>query len=285
MNVRRHIAASVLAVALLGSLVACSGSDDSGGGASEKSGGTIAAVKKAGKLRACVAPEFKPEVYLDESNKPTGLDVELTEKMAENLEVKVEFIQTTFDGLIAGIQAGKCDISLSGVTPRGTRALAVSFAKPTVVAQEGLLVQAGDTRKSLADFNQASVNFCVQVGTGSETDTKAYFPKGKRTALSSAQDCILQVVSGKQDAFLTDTITGAGATEAQGGLKMILPAGVTLPAAPTAALVKLGDQEFVNYINTFFGEFINNGLYLPLCEKYMGDACDLPALLAQRGNF
>ena len=60
----------------------------------------------------------------------TGLDVELTEKMAENLEVKVEFIQTTFDGLIAGIQAGKCDISLSGVTPRGTRALAVSFAKP-----------------------------------------------------------------------------------------------------------------------------------------------------------
>lgn len=134
-------------------------------------------------MRACVAPEFKPEVYLDESNRPTGFDVELTEKMAENLGAKVEFVQTTFDGLITGIQAGKPDISAGCHTARNEGSCSfvcqAHGGGPRRFADQG-----GGTRRSLDEFKRSSVKFCLRVGTGSETDTKAYFPKRKRTALS-----------------------------------------------------------------------------------------------------
>ena len=246
----------------------------------------MASVKDSGTLRACVSPEFRPQIYLDESNQPVGLDVDLTNALAEGMKVEVEYVQTTFDGLIAGIQADKCDIALSGMTPRGERALAVSFAKPTAVAAEVLLVQADETGTTIEDFNKSDVRFCVQPGTGSETDTKRYFPEGKATTVPGAQDCVLQVLSDRADVFLTDTITAAGAAKEHPELKAVAPEGVTLPSAPSGAAVRLGDLGFVAYINTFFGEMINNGDYTPICEKHLGpEACDLDLLFAQRGNF
>lgn len=283
---------TVVAVSTALLVSGCTSDGSDSGGASDSSATTglvisptLAQIQDSGKLRACIDPEFKPQVYLDESNQPAGLDVELTKKVAEALEAEVEFTQTSFDGLIAGIQSGRCDMALSGVTPRGARALAVTFAKPTVVASEVLLVPADDSRSTLEEFNSSDLTFCVQKGTGSETDTTRYFPDAKQTALTSAQDCILSVATGKSDAHLTDTVTAAGALEAQKGLKAVFPEGVRLPAAPSGAIVPLGDIGFATYLDVFFGEFINNGDYLPLCQQFMGDACDVDALLAQRGNF
>ena len=290
-RVNFRVVAAALPAAVLGGFLAGSYAPAISSAASSGTGlstsPTLASIKSAGVMRDCIDPEFRPEIYLNAQNQPAGLDVALAQALALNIGVKIQFVQTTFDGLIAGLEAGKCDISISGITPRGTRALAVSFAKPTVEAGETLLVPALLTKTTLAQMNSATVNFCVQEGTGSQTDTQKYFPKAKETALTSAQNCILQVLSGRSQAFLTDTITASGAVAAHPTLlKTLLPKGVVLPSAPTAAAVPLGDLGFVAYINTFFGEFINNGLYQPVCIQYLGPtACDQAALLAQRGNF
>src|SRR5437870_11814661 len=87
---------------------------------------TLQHIKSSGTLRACVDPEFPPEVYTAKNGQPAGFDVDLTKLLATQLNVKVSWVQSSFDGLIAGLQSGKCDYALSGVTPRGTRALSVS---------------------------------------------------------------------------------------------------------------------------------------------------------------
>ena len=100
----------------------------------------------------------------------------------------------------------------------------------------------------------------------------------------SAETCLLQVVSGKADAVITDTITGNGWIKAQKSLKLILTDN-GLPAAPVGAGVQLGDLAFAAYIDVFFGEFINNGLYEPLFRREMGYSPDMAQLYRQRGNF
>ena len=244
---------------------------------------TLEKIKSSGNLRACIDPEFPPEVYT-KNGEPAGLDVALTKELATSLGANIVWVTSSFDGLIAGLQADKCDIALSGVTPRGKRALAVTFAKPTLAGVEAVVVKKTDTRTTFATLNKSSVKFCAQTGTGSEFSQKKYFPKSKVTKVPSAETCLLQVVSGKADATITDTITGNGWIKAQKSLKLVLTKN-GLPAAPVGAAVPLGDFGFAAYIDVFFGEFINNGNYDPLFRKEMGYEPDMDVLMRQRGNF
>jgi len=246
---------------------------------------TLQHIKSSGTLRACVDPEFPPEVYTAKNGKPAGFDVDLTEALATALGVKVSWVPSSFDGLIAGIQSGKCDYALSGITPRGTRALAVSFAKPTLAAAELGVVSKSEKGTTIASLNVPSVKFCGQSGTGSEFDAKKYFPKTKITLVPSASDCLLQLLSGKADASISDSVTGNGWLKAHPGQLKLVVTNEGLPAAPVSAAVPLGDLAFAAYLNVFFGEFINNGLYQPLFLKDMGYQPDMDQLYRQRGNF
>jgi polar amino acid transport system substrate-binding protein len=246
---------------------------------------TLQHIKSRGTLRACVDPEFPPEVYTAKNGQPAGFDVDLTKALAEQLKVKISWVPSSFDGLIAGIQSGKCDYALSGITPRGTRALAVSFAKPTLAAAELVVVAKSQSKTTIAALNTPSVRFCGQSGTGSEFDAKKYFPKTKITLVPSASDCLLQLLSGKADASISDSVTGNGWLKAHPSQLKLVVQNEGLPGAPVGAAVPLGDLGFAAYLNVFFGEFINNGDYQPLFLKDMGYAPDMDHLLQQRGNF
>jgi polar amino acid transport system substrate-binding protein len=245
---------------------------------------TLARIRSSDTLRACIDPEFPPEVYM-KGGQPAGFDIALTKEVAKALGVKIEWVRSSFDGLIAGLQSNKCDIALSGVTPRGTRALSVSFAKPTLAGKEAVIVKRTETRTTIRALNSPSVRFCGQAGTGSEFDAKKYFPKAKLTKVPSAEQCLLQVLSNRADATITDTVTGNGWLKAhRKDLKLILQ-NANLPAAPVGAAVQLGDLGFVAYLNVFFGEWINNGNYQPTFRREMGYSPDMAELYRQRGNF
>ena len=53
---------------------------------------------------------YAPFTYHDASGKLTGYDVEVTRAVAEKLGVKVEFKETVWDSMMAGLKAGRFDI-------------------------------------------------------------------------------------------------------------------------------------------------------------------------------
>ena len=60
------------------------------------------------------------------------------------------------------------------------------FAKPTLAAAEGIVVQKSSTKTTIAALNTPKVKFCDQTGTGSQTDQLKYFPKTKAVLVPSA---------------------------------------------------------------------------------------------------
>ena len=59
----------------------------------------------------------------------SGFFADLCREFAEVLKVKPEFVDTTWDNIVAGLQAGKWDVSLAlNRTP--ARAMAVQFSDP-----------------------------------------------------------------------------------------------------------------------------------------------------------
>lgn len=239
---------------------------------------TLAKIKAAGVMRACIAPEFPPDMFLDAQGNPAGFSVALANKMAEALGVKVEWVQSDFQGVIAGVGSGKCDIAPGTITPRGKRALVGNFAKVSVLSIVGLAVRADDPRSTIEEFNQPDVKFAVLEGTLSEAMYTKYFSKAQVAKFSDVNAGFLEVMNSKSDAYPMDDTTGLSYARQQPALKMILLGNGGLGASPSAPYLPLGDDQFVRWVDTFIDEFINNGDYAPLFEKEMGYPADIPTL-------
>jgi len=104
------------------------------------------------------------EFYEEGTQNPVGLDVDIAKALAKELGVKVEFMNTGFDGLIGALQAKRFDIIMSSMTVTEKRQQEIDFI-PYFTAGTGILVQAGNPKgiQSLADLCGKSV--AVQLGT------------------------------------------------------------------------------------------------------------------------
>lgn len=90
---------------------------------------------------------YPPFSYHDESNKLTGYDVEVTRAVAEKLGVKVEFKETVWDSMMAGLKAGRFDIVANQValtTPE--RRATFDRSEPYNWSGEVILARADETR-------------------------------------------------------------------------------------------------------------------------------------------
>ncbi|MBQ4317388.1 MAG: transporter substrate-binding domain-containing protein, partial [Clostridia bacterium] len=82
-------------------------------------GKTLAEVKEAGKLVIATSPDFPPFENL-EGEEIVGIEVEIMGIIAEKLGIECEFAQMNFDAVLTGVQSGKYDCGMSGisVTPK-----------------------------------------------------------------------------------------------------------------------------------------------------------------------
>jgi polar amino acid transport system substrate-binding protein len=247
--------------------------------------GTIAAIKQTGTLRDCIDPEFPPEIYLKD-NKPAGLAADLAEAMAKSLGVSVTYVQTDFTGLIAGLQANKCDISISGITARAKRSESATFAKNYLLLVLGLAVRAEETRSTAEDFDKAGTKICIVEGTSDEVALKSSFPNAEGVSLHDINSCFLALATGKVDGFIVDNSTGATySTQHPGSVKLLLTANGGLQSVPSAIAVRFGDRELRDWVNVFMAELIDSGGYEPLYVRNFGSKPDIQQLKIARGGF
>lgn len=277
-----HLLVMLLAVVSLLAGGCTRGPDASGAAATQGGGASPAQIKERGVLRQCTFMGYKPMSYLDANGKPTGFDIKLGEAMAKSLGVRFELVDTAFENLIAGVQAGRCDIILSSMTPRAERAQSVLFARLYVPFVMALIVQADDTRSTIADFNKSDVTFCVQVGSFSEFTQQRYFPDVQVHQLNTLTDCALEVQTGRADAAPFDDIASHDYAKEHKEVKVVLSEGGQLGTISAAPAVALGNVALKEWIDVFMLEYIQSGDYETLFREQLGFEPDVELLLTQR---
>lgn len=127
---------SVMAAAGVLTLSGCSNSSTStaaGSGASSAAGsaaGQLAAIQASGKLIVALEGAWQPWSYHDESDTLVGYDVEVSRAIAEKLGVEPEYVESDWDSLFAGLDAGRFDMVCNGVEVTDERALTYDFTTP-----------------------------------------------------------------------------------------------------------------------------------------------------------
>jgi polar amino acid transport system substrate-binding protein len=206
--------------------------------------------------------------------------------MAKSLGVTVTYVQTNFTGLIAGLQAHKCDISVSGITARAHRAESATFAKNYLLLVLGLAMKANEGRTAIADFNKAGTKICIVEGTSDDVAARQSFPDATTVPLQDVNACFLQLATGRVDSFIVDNSTG-GSYSAQhpSSIRMAFTENGGLQSVPSAIAVRFGNWELRDCVNVFMAEFIDGGGYQELYLKNYGSHPDLQQLKISRGGF
>ena len=165
----------VLAMASIGSLVLVSSL--TAGAASTKGKYNAADAKlvptsfKGKTLQVATDATYAPDEYI-KGTTMVGFDVDLMKAISTTLGIKIVENNVIFDGIIAGIQAGKYVIGNSSFTDTKAREKQVNFVD-YFQAGEGVYAKSNSTVKFTGFKSLCGLTVAVESGTVEQTDAKA----------------------------------------------------------------------------------------------------------------
>ena len=127
---------SVMAAAGVLTLSGCSNSSTSTAASADASSAAgssadqLAAIQASGKLIVALEGAWQPWSYHNENDTLVGYDVEVSRAIAEKLGVEPEYVESDWDSLFAGLDAGRFDMVCNGVEVTDERALTYDFTTP-----------------------------------------------------------------------------------------------------------------------------------------------------------
>ena len=260
-----------------------------GGARAADEGVTIDAIKKAGVLRVGTWLQYPPEMYKDlKTGEIKGFWIELARKMATDLGVKLEIVDSDWDGLIPGLQAGKFEIVLAQMAITSKRALAVDFAKPWEAVGMAVVIAADSKCDTIECLNVPDKTISTEIGSVNQEVKKNVFPNAKETANKGHNDGFLQVVSKRSDAFLTDNVSALAYSKEHPGTVKVVYGGTDKPflqAFPAGPALPKGSLGFERWVDIWLQDQINNGTYHRLYLQEIGWEPALEELGRQRGWY
>jgi polar amino acid transport system substrate-binding protein len=220
----------------------------------------------------------------DESMKGTtmiGFDVDLMKAIATTLKLNIKENNVTFDGIIAGITAGRYTIGNSSFTDTKARQKSVNFVD-YFQAGEGVYAKSSSTLK----FNGFS-SFCgwkvaVETGTTEQTDATAASkscPASKKidvVTFPTQTEANLAVLSGQASVGFVDSqiagyivSTSAGKFKLLGSAVNVAPYGIATPKTPSGLGLAKAIQAALKTLKA-------NGTYSAILTKWGVAAGALP---------
>jgi polar amino acid transport system substrate-binding protein len=232
---------------------------------------TLATVRQRGLLRIGVAAS-DPAVMHDAQGQLIGLSIDIGRRLAEDMGVQVEFVESSWSQIIPDLLDRHFDLIVSGMWITPTRALVLNFSNPT--ASEGVYLVGHRTlaagKTSLGEFNRPEVKLVVYAGTMQELLARRSFPKATLVLVRGDENHLEPLLRNDAHAALVPSFAPAALVQAVPD-RLFLPLGETpVAVAHTAVAMRKGDPDMLNYINTVL-EFHRGSGWLAERAKHWAD--------------
>lgn len=198
----------------------------------------------SGHLYICSDIPSPPQEFYDASGNLVGSDVETGNEIAARLGLKPQWVNSVFDTIIAAVNAGKCDIVLSGqnITPERQKQV---HMVPYFKAGQTFVVKKGNPEKISSDpMTLCGKKLAAQLGATEQQTAEAFSKKctaagkGKIDVIvtQKSSDALQQVQTGHAVAFFQDSPvvayyvkTQPSVFEAAGGVIDPINEGISIP--------------------------------------------------------
>jgi len=116
----------------------------------KKETGKLDRIKAAGRIVVGTSADYPPyEFHLlpELEGEMVGIDIDIAEAIAADLNVKLEIKDIVFSKLFDELGAGNIDLALAGLSPTENRRLIADFSIPYYQAIQNMLIRASDKDK------------------------------------------------------------------------------------------------------------------------------------------
>ena len=267
---------SVMAAAGVLTLAGCSsnsGSSAAASGAASSAASTgaadqLAAIQTNGKLVVALEGAWQPWSYHDESDTLVGYDVEVSRAIAEKLGVEPEYVESDWDSLFAGLDAGRFDIVCNGVEVTDERAKTYDFTTPYGYIHTALAVRKdNEDIKSFEDLKGKTTANSLASTYMELAESYGATVQG----IDTLEETIQLLTAGRIDATLNADVSFYDYLNVHPDADFKLVAQ-TEDASHVAIPVRKSDDSasLLEAINTAIDELRADGTLKALGEKYFG---------------
>ena len=216
------------------------------------SAGTLDEIAQRGELRIACQTQGAPFSFVDKNGERTGSSIELCKMIAQEMGVKVKFLNYDWDGLIPALMSKKADMLAADMTPTLKRAMKIAFADPYMYTGSVVFVKQDSPIKTLEDVKKPGTKIAVLLGSTGENDAKKAFPGAQlKTYKGGGPLLINAVLAGHTDAGVNDgsAVRGQSANFPPNSVRILEG---QLSKSPLAFAVRYDSQDLLEWLNLFF---------------------------------
>lgn len=229
-------------------------------------GENLSAITKAGVFKVGTEGTYAPFTFHDANGKLVGFDVEIGEAVAAKLGVKAEFVEGKWDGLIAGLDAGRYDAVINQVGITEARKQKYDFSEPYIASKAVLIVrQDNDEIKGFADLKgktsaqSLSSNFGkIAQGAGAEL-----------VGTDGFDQSIQLVLTRRADATINDSLSFLDFKKQKPDAPVKIAAEQE-NADTSGIIIRKGEPELLAAIDKALADIKADGTYKTISDKYFG---------------
>ena len=258
----KRMIAVMLAVFMLASVltmaVSAKGSDD-----------LLKTIQERGTIIVGLEGDWAPWSYVDENDELTGYDVEVAKAIADKLGVEIQIVPGEWDGLFAGMDAGRYDMVVNGVEVTEERADKYDFSTPYAYIRTALIVKGdNDSIKTFEDLKgkkTANSIASTYMNLAESYGATCY-------GVSTLDETLTMVLQGRVDATLNAIVsfTDYMAQHPDSNLKVV---ATTEEASNVAIPMRQGDEtaSLREAVNKAIDELREDGTLSELSTRFFGE--------------
>ena len=231
-----------------------------------------AAMAESETLTMATNAAFPPyEYYDDETDEVTGIDVEIAQAICDKLGYGLEVVDADFDSLVPGVQSGKYDFSMAGMTVTEDRLQSVNFSDTYATGVQVVIVPEDSPITSVDDLFAEGADNAVGVQQGTTGDIYATGDieeagLGSVERFKTGTDAVLALTTGKLDCVIIDNEPAKNFVAANEGLKIL---DTEYAVEDYAACFAKENTELLEAFNTALAELTEDGTVPAIIEKYI----------------
>ncbi|RRQ29908.1 transporter substrate-binding domain-containing protein [Rhodococcus sp. Eu-32] len=240
-------------------------------GCGSSSGPLLEQIEDKGVIVVGTEGTYSPFSFQGSDGQLTGYDIDVVDAVAQELGVRVEFVQTPFDSIFAGLESQRFDLIANQVTINPERQGAYDLSKPYTVSEGEILTTAANTSitstADLAGKTTAQSSTSNWAGVASDAGANVEAVEGFVQAVTLVKD-------GRVDATVNDSLAIAEYLKTTGdtGVKVAAQTGDT----SYQAFVARKDTGLMGEIDSAIDTLQADGTLAQISEKYFGSDVAAP---------
>lgn len=257
----------VMAAAGVLSMTGCSSKDTASSTASSAPLNKLDSIQKSGKLVVALEGAWQPWSYHDTSDTLVGYDVEVSRAIAEKLGVEPEYVESDWDSLFAGLDAGRYDMVCNGVEVTEERAKTYAFTTPYGYIHTALAV-----RKDNEDIHSFED---LKGKTTANSLASTYMELAESygatvQGIDTLEETIQLLTAGRIDATLNADVSFYDYLNVHPDADFKLVAQTAEASHVAIPVLKSEDTAYLDALNAAIEELRADGTLKTLSEKYFG---------------